>query len=133
MNIMWKNIIPTVTSFIYYVKTLQWKITVVDFVEGVAQTNGVDLPAPVGSLQVGVLLSGNDVAAHILDILMGGDAVGHIIAEGVEVHRAFFQDVSVLGLLQDGDAVLGEPALHIAGILAAHLHIGAAGDQRQDF
>lgn len=25
MNIMWKNIIPTVTSFIYYVKTLQWK------------------------------------------------------------------------------------------------------------
>ena len=100
-------------------------VTVVDFVEGVAQTNGVDLPAPVGSLQVGVLLSGNDVAAHILDILMGGDAVGHIIAEGVEVHRAFFQDVSVLGLLQDGDAVLGEPALHIAGILAAHLHIGA--------
>ena len=85
----------------------------------------VDLPAPVGSLQIGVLLSGNDVAAHILGILMGGDAVGHIIAEGVEVHRAFFQDVSVLGLLQDGDTVLGEPALHIAGILAAHLHIGA--------
>ena len=56
---------------------------------------------------------------------MGGDAVGHVIAEGVEVHRAFFQDVSVLGLLQDGDTVLGEPALHIAGILAAHLHIGA--------
>ena len=25
VNIMWKNIIPTVTSFIYYVKTLQWK------------------------------------------------------------------------------------------------------------
>ena len=100
-------------------------VTVVDFVEGIAQTNGVDLPAPVGSLQVGVLLSGNDVAAHILGILMGGDAVGHIIAEGVEVHRALFQDVSVLGLLQDGDAVLGEPALHIAGILAAHLHIGA--------
>ncbi len=100
-------------------------VTVVNLVEGVAQTNGVDLPAPVGSLQVGVLLSGNDVAAHIPGILMGGDAVGHIVAEGVEVHRALFQDGSVLGLLQDGDAVLGEPALHITGILAAHLYIGA--------
>ena len=34
---------------------------------------------------------------------------------------------SVGNTLQDGDTVLGEPALHIAGILAAHLHIGADG------
>ena len=105
-------------------------VAVVDLVEGVAQTNGVDLPAPVGSLQVGVLFAGGDVAADVCSILMGGDAVGHVVAEGVEVHRALLQDGSVLRLLENGDIVLGKVPLHIIGILAPHMHIG--GEPVQD-
>ena len=100
-------------------------VAVIDLVQAVAQTNGVDLPAPVGSLQVGILLSGNDVAAHIIGILVGGDAVGHIVAEGVEIDSTGLQDSSILRLLPDGDIILGKIALHVRRILAADMHIRA--------
>ena len=99
-------------------------IAIVDLVQGVAQANGVDLPAPVAGFQVGVLLAGGDITAHVLGVLVGGDAVGHVVAEGVEVHGAGLQDGGILRLLMDGDVVLGEETLHIIGILTAHMHIG---------
>src|SRR5699024_5872953 len=68
-------------------------VAVVDLLQGVAQAHGVDLPAPVRSLQVGVLHAAQHVAADLLGVVGGGDAGGHIVAQGVEVHRALAQDL----------------------------------------
>ena len=56
---------------------------------------------------------------------MGGDTVGHIVAQGVEVHCALAQDLLVARLHLQLDAVLGKVAAHIGGVFAADLHVGA--------
>ena len=56
---------------------------------------------------------------------MGGDAVGHIVAEGVEIDSTGLQDGSILRLLPDGDVILGKITFHVGRILAADMHIRA--------
>src|SRR5699024_6172984 len=99
-------------------------VAVIDLVQGVAQALGIDLPAPVAGLQVGVLESAHNVAVDVVGVLVGGDAVGHVVAEGVEVHRALFQDFGVARLHPDGDALVGPHPLGVAGIFAPHLDVG---------
>ena len=49
------------------------------FVEGVAQAVGIDLPAPVGSLQIRVFGAAHHIALDHIHAFLNGDAVGHII------------------------------------------------------
>ena len=56
---------------------------------------------------------------------MGGDAVGHIVAQRVEIHRTVFQDLGIAGLHMDGYAKVLPQPLGKGGILAPDLHVGA--------
>ena len=56
---------------------------------------------------------------------MGGDAVGHVVAEGVEIHGAFLQDLDIARLHLDLNAQFFPQALCVGRIFAADLHVGA--------
>ena len=62
-------------------------IAVVNLIQTPAQALGVDLPAPIGNLQIRVLGPAQQVPGSDLHIGVGGHTEGHVIAEGVEVHR----------------------------------------------
>ena len=105
-------------------------VAAVDLVQGVAQALGVDLPAPVGSLQVGIFEPAGQVAVGLGRVGVGGDAVGHIVAEGVEIDGALLQQLQVARLDLEPDIVLVKEPLGVAGVLAADLDVGA--EPRQD-
>ena len=54
---------------------------------------------------------------------MGGHAVGHIVAEGVEINGALFENIPVLILHDDMDVVFLKEPLGVVGVSAPHLHI----------
>ena len=74
-------------------------------VQAVAQSLGIDLPSPVGSLEVGVGRAAQAVACHFSLAGVGGNAVGHIVAEGVEIHRPLSQNLLIAGFHFDLDVV----------------------------
>ncbi|MPN56537.1 hypothetical protein SDC9_204227 [bioreactor metagenome] len=63
-------------------------VTVVNFVQCIAQALRVDLPAPFAGLQIWVLKAARKVAAGLRRALVGGDAVGHVVAQRVKIDRA---------------------------------------------
>ena len=97
----------------------------VNLVEGDAQTQRIDLPAPVGGLQIGILAAKGHVALGHLVILVGAHGAGHVVAKGVEIDLAVGDILQVTVLHHKLDIVLGPEALGIERILAAHLHVGA--------
>ena len=97
----------------------------INLVEGDAQAQRIDLPAPVGGLQVGVLAAKGHVALGHLVILVGAHGAGHVVAKGVEVDLAVGDILQVAVLHHKLNVVLGPEALGIERILAAHLHVGA--------
>ena len=107
-------------------------VTIVDLVEGVAQALGIDLPAPVGSLQVRVLEALRHVAVGLGGILVGGDAVGHIVAQGIEIHSAVLQNLGITGLHVDGHAHILPQTLGKSGIFATHLYVRAVPEGVRD-
>ena len=100
-------------------------VTGVNLVEGDAQAQRVDLPTPVGGLQVGVLAAKGHVALGHLVVLVGTHGAGHVVAKGVEVDLAVGDILQVAVLHRELDAVLGPEALGVERVLAAHLHVGA--------
>ena len=97
----------------------------VNLVEGDAQTQRIDLPAPVGGLQIGVLAAKGHVALGHLVVLVGAHGAGHVVAKGVEIDLAVGDILQVAVLHRKLDAVLGPEALGVERVLAAHLHVGA--------
>ena len=97
----------------------------VNLVEGDAQAQRIDLPAPIGGLQIGVLAAKGHVALGHLVILVGAHSAGHVVAKGVEIDLAVGDILQVTVLHHKLDIVLGPEALGIERILAAHLHVGA--------
>ena len=97
----------------------------VNLVEGDAQAQRIDLPAPIGGLQIGVLAAKGHVALSHLVILVGAHSAGHVVAKGVEIDLAVGDILQVAVLHHKLDIVLGPEALGIERILAAHLHVGA--------
>ena len=100
-------------------------VTGVNLVEGDAQAQRVDLPTPVGGLQVGILAAKGHVALGHLVVLVGTHGAGHVVAKGVEVDLAVGDILQVAVLHRKLDAVLGPEALGVERVLAAHLHVGA--------
>ena len=99
-------------------------IAVVDLVQGVAQALRVDLPAPVGALEVGVLATKGHVALRHLNVVRAHH-VGHVVGERVEVHLAGSDVVHVALAHVELDAVLAPEAARVARVVAAYLHVGA--------
>ena len=100
-------------------------VAIVDLVQGEAQARRVDLPAPVGGLQVGVLAAEGHVALGLLHVIVRAHDRGHVVAEGVEVDRAVSNILQVAVFDLELHAVLAEVTARIAGIGAADLHVGA--------
>src|SRR5699024_184897 len=69
--------------------------------------------------------TGGHIAVRLDGVLVGGDAVGHIVAQRVEIHRTVFQDLGIAGLHMDGYAKVLPQPLGKGGILASDLHVGA--------
>ena len=97
----------------------------VNLVEGDAQAQRIDLPAPVGGLQIGVLAAKGHVALGHLVVLVGAHGAGHVVAKGVEINLAVGDILQVAVLHHELNIVLGPEALGIERVLAAHLHVGA--------
>ena len=97
----------------------------VNLVEGDAQAQRIDLPAPVGGLQIGVLAAKGHVALGHLVVLVGAHGSGHVVAKGVEIDLAVGDILQIAVLHHELDVILGPETLGIERILAAHLHVGA--------
>ena len=97
----------------------------VNLIEGDAQAQRIDLPAPIGGLQIGVLAAKGHVALGHLVVLVGAHGAGHVVAKGVEIDLAVGDILQVAVLHHKLNVVLGPEALGIERILAAHLHVGA--------
>ena len=99
-------------------------VAVIDLVQGKAKALGVDLPAPLAALEVGVLAAEGHVARGLLDAMRAHD-VGHVVAEAVEVDRALAEKLLVAGLHLELDAVLLPEAPRVARIVTAGLDVRA--------
>ena len=97
----------------------------INLVEGDAQAQRINLPAPVGGLQIGILAAKGHVALGHLVILVGAHGTGHVVAKGVEIDLAIGDILQVAILHHKLNIILGPEALGIERILAAHLHVGA--------
>ncbi len=86
-------------------------VAVVHVVEREAQTIGVDLPTPGTGLEIGVLAATDDVALSLLEVVVGADEVGHVVAEAQEVDLALFQVLCIGRGPLDLDALLLPHAL----------------------
>ena len=102
-------------------------VAVVEGVHGGAQALGVDGPAPVAGLEVGVLDAVKDgVALGALlgqQLLVGGHAAAGIVAEGDKVHRARLHVGLVLGGAVQMDAGLLHPLFGPDGVGAPGLGV----------
>ena len=98
-------------------------VAVPDLVEREAQSVGVDLPAPVGGLKVGVLAAEGHVAGGLLDAV-GAHDVAHVVAEGVEVDGPLLEVVEVPRPDVKLDAVVAPEAPGVGGVVAANLDVG---------
>ena len=100
-------------------------VAVINAVQGDTEADGVNGPAPLGLRQVGVLDIGHQTAGGLRHraALIAHD-VGHVVADGDEVHRTLFEDLHIILAHLDVDVVLIKEALHIVGILTGGLHIG---------
>ena len=70
-------------------------VAVVDRLEVVAQALGVDRPAPVARLEVGVGHAAKEVAGTLLHLGVNRDSVGLIVAETVEVNSAGLENLGI--------------------------------------
>ena len=100
-------------------------IAIINLVQRKAKSLGIDLPAPVGRFQIRILETCSDVAFSGFRLRIHRDAVGHVIAEGVEIDGSFAKDVRVSFLHLNADALSLPEALCVGGILAAHHDIRA--------
>src|SRR5699024_10965284 len=102
-------------------------VAVVEGVHGGAQALGVDGPAPVAGLEVGVLDAVKDgVALGALlgqQLPVGGHAAAGIVAEGAKVHRARLHVGLVLGGAVQMDAGLLHPLFGPDGVGAPGLGV----------
>ena len=100
-------------------------ITVVQVVEGDAEAQRIDGPAPLARLQVGVLGAGEGVALGALDIgVIGtGGATGAVIAKADEVDGVGGQDLAVLIRHAHIDAQALELLDGIGRVVAAALNV----------
>ena len=73
-------------------------IAVVDLVERDAQTQRVDLPAPVGSLEVGVFSAEGHVAGGHFLFGSGADDHRHVVREGDKVNGALAELLKLIAL-----------------------------------
>ena len=100
-------------------------ITVVQVVEGDAEAQRVDGPAPLALLQVGVLGTGEGVALGFLDLgVVGtGGAAGAVVAKADEVDGVGGQDLAVLVGHAHVDAQALELLDGISRVIAAALDV----------
>ena len=99
-------------------------VTVIQLDQAVAQTLGVDLPAPVGGGQIRVLDTQHGVAGGTLCVRVHRLGHGHIVAAGNKVHTACLQGGGILGQHFHVDALALEHLEDQAGVLAPDMHIG---------
>ena len=98
-------------------------VAVVDLVERNPQAQRVDLPAPVGSLQVGVAAAEGHVAGGHFGVLRGADDHRHVVGEGDEVDGALFELFQLALLDIEGDALALVLFQLIAGVVAAGVDV----------
>ena len=102
-------------------------VAVVEVYHGDPQSDGIDLPSPIGGGNVGVLHGGDGVAGRLLQV--GGvrrHAGGVVVGEGDEIYGVSLHDLVVAGLLHDVDALVAESGQKIGRVLAEYLGIAVA-------
>ena len=103
------------------------RITVLKQVQSIAKSVRIDLPSPVGSLEVRILCSAHHVALDLIYALLDSHAVGHIIGECIEVDRAFLDNSKIFLIIHERgiNAEIIKELLSEERILAAYLNITA--------
>ena len=99
-------------------------IAVVDFVQGIAQSFRVDLPAPVAGLQIRIVDAADQVSAGSSQhFRIHGLTYAHVITERKEIHRAFPQDFIVPRLLFNDDIFFLKEPFRVRRIISSHVDI----------
>ena len=96
----------------------------VHLAQRVAQADRIDLPAPVGGLDVRVGHQPVEAVLHRVERgALRADGYGHVVAQGDVVDDAVLDSVEVARLHCDVDAVTLPPLEQVARILAVHVHV----------
>ena len=96
----------------------------VHLAQRVAQADRIDLPAPVGGLDVRVGHQPVEAVLHRVERgALRADGYGHVVAQGDVVDDAVLDGVEVARLHCDVDAVTLPPLEQVARILAVHVHV----------
>ncbi|MPN09810.1 hypothetical protein SDC9_157102 [bioreactor metagenome] len=102
----------------------QWFLVAIpESVQDDAQAFRIDLPSPLGSFQIRIHHSTEDIACplHLLGLVSCFSRT-HIVAEGNEIDRVF-QDFFIFRCDVQLDTVLTEITLHVTRVRSAYMHI----------
>ena len=98
-------------------------VAIVQGVEGDAKAQGIDTPAPLAHLDVGIAQGLDHVGlAGVARIHVGGGAAGGVVAEGDEIHGVP-EDLVIFRPLHQSDPLVTKHPLRIGRIGAPGLHV----------